>query len=99
MSALSPPTACPEGLSDGYAPFAPDLAVEVVSPNDSAEDIEKKVIEYLRYSTRMVWVFYPTTQTVVVDTPQGTQRLDTDGTLDGGDVLPASSSPCGLFDK
>lgn len=60
--------------------LAPDLAVEVVSSGDSADEIEKKVNEYLKHSTRMVWVFYPKTKSVLA-------RLDINGTLDGG-VLP-----------
>ncbi len=78
----------PKELPDGYAPFAPDLAVEVVSPGDSADEIEKKVNEYLKYGTQMVWVFYPKTRSVLAQTPNSIQRLDINGTLDGGDVLP-----------
>jgi Uma2 family endonuclease len=78
----------PEGLPDGYIPVAPDLAIEVVSPDDSADEIEKKVNEYLKHGTRMVWVFYPKTRSVLAQTPNSIQRLDINGTLDGGDVLP-----------
>lgn len=78
----------PEGLPKGYVPLAPDLAVEVVSPGDSADDIDQKVVLYLRYGTRLVWVFYPKTRTVIAHTPDGIQRLDVSDTLDGGDVLP-----------
>jgi Uma2 family endonuclease len=75
-------------LPDGYAPFAPDLAIEVVSPNDDAEDLEQKISEYLKYGTQMVWVFYPKLKRVVVHTSKGSYPIDEDGTLDGGDVLP-----------
>jgi Uma2 family endonuclease len=79
----------PEGLPDGYIPFAPDLAVEVVSPNDSATDIAEKVEEYLQHGTRMVWVFYPKLRNVVVHKPPGiSQTFGLDDTLDGGEVLP-----------
>jgi len=71
-----------------YVPFAPDLAVEMVSPNDKAEEIHSKVQKYLQYGTRMVWVAYPETRTVVVHTPSGAQTLHEDETLDGGEVLP-----------
>ncbi len=79
------------GLPDGYIPFAPDLAVEVVSPNDEAEEIHQKVQEYLRYGTRLVWVFYPKSRSVAAHTPAGSHTVDVDGTLDGGDVLPGFS--------
>ena len=78
----------PQGLPTRYIPAAPDLAVEVVSPTDSADEIDQKVLLYLRYGTRMVWVIYPRTRTVVAYTPGGIQRFDLDGTLDGEDVLP-----------
>lgn len=43
---------------------APDLAVEVVSPSDTAKDIQKKVTQYLAAGARAVWVVYPDTQEV-----------------------------------
>lgn len=81
----------PFGIVDGYAPFAPDLAVEVVSPNDQAEEIAVKVEEYLRYGTRLVWVLYPKTRTVFVHRPDSVQKLKESDTLDGEDVLPGFS--------
>jgi Uma2 family endonuclease len=81
------------GLPDGYIPFAPDLAIEVVSPNDDAEELEKKIGEYLKYGTRMVWVFYPNLERVVVHTPKGSFPIEADGILDGGDVLPGFKLP------
>lgn len=41
---------------DKYVPFAPDLAVEVVSPNDTAVELQEKVNEYLAAGTTQVWV-------------------------------------------
>lgn len=76
------------GLPDGYIPFAPDLAVEVVSPNDDAEEIHQKVNEYLKAGTRLVLVAYPKSQTIVVHTTEGSKTLEKDDLLDGGDVLP-----------
>jgi Uma2 family endonuclease len=38
----------PEGVPDGFIPVPPDLAVEVVSPNDRAGEIQKKVQDYLK---------------------------------------------------
>src|SRR5215213_2861973 len=39
----------PDGLPDGFVPLAPDLAVEVVTPNDRADEIEGKLRDYLKY--------------------------------------------------
>lgn len=77
-------------LKGAHFPFAPDLAIEVVSPD---EDIFKKAREYLHAGTSMVWAVY-TDERVVYE-----MRLNPDGsihsipfgindTLDGGDVLP-----------
>ncbi|MBN1964726.1 MAG: Uma2 family endonuclease, partial [Anaerolineae bacterium] len=41
----------PEPLPKEFIPFAPDLAVEVVSPNDTARDIHDRVIDFLRAGT------------------------------------------------
>lgn len=45
-------------------PGTPDLAVEVLSPDDKAEVIEAKVRAYLEKGTEEVWVVYPEEQTI-----------------------------------
>ncbi|MBI5666413.1 MAG: Uma2 family endonuclease [Chloroflexi bacterium] len=83
----------PEGLPDGYVPFAPDLAVEVVSPNDDADNLQLKIQQYLRYGTRLVWVAYPKSQTVVAHTPTAVKTFGINDTFDGGEVLPGFTLP------
>lgn len=83
----------PDGFGEGYAPFAPDLAVEVVSPNDLVYEVETKVDEYLRAGTRLVWVVSPRSKSVTVYTPSGISVIDSSGTLDGGAVLPGFRLP------
>lgn len=71
-----------------FAPFAPDLAVEIVSPSDTARDIRDKVDLYLAAGTEMVWVIYPDLRKVDVYLPdQSAYTVDEDGILGGGDVL------------
>jgi Uma2 family endonuclease len=70
--------------------IAPDLAVEIVSPN---EDIFKKVGEYLRAGTRIVWGIYADEKTVYVfhldaDGKLAADPKGIDDMLDGEDVLP-----------
>ncbi len=49
-----------EQLSDeGYCTIPPDLAVEVVSPNDLVAELDEKVEEYLRAGVKLVWVVHP----------------------------------------
>lgn len=45
-------------------PGAPDLAIEVISPGDDAEEILKKVREYFTKGTEQVWLMYPATKEV-----------------------------------
>lgn len=75
--------------------IAPDIAVEVVSPD---EDVFKKVREYIDSGTRLVWTVYPEEQTVYVFQPADSDELrvqtfELDDTLDGGDVLPDFTLP------
>ncbi len=75
--------------SDKYLPFAPDLAVEVVSPGDTASEVQDKVDLYLDAGTRLVWIMYPTLQHVVVHRADRTSKtVLRDGIVDGEDVLP-----------
>ncbi|MGI8856342.1 MAG: Uma2 family endonuclease [Thermomicrobiales bacterium] len=90
----------PDEEFPGFVPFAPDLAVEIVSPNDRSSEVHDKVDQYLAAGTRMVWVVWPKKRTVSVHTRGETNReLGTDDVLDGGDVLPGFSVRVGeLFE-
>lgn len=77
-----------ERLPEGFITIAPDLVVEVVSPNDTAYEVERKVKEYLAAGVRLVWVIYPETKTARVHRPsKRTTELDSGDELDGEDVL------------
>ncbi len=77
-----------------YFPGAPDLAVEVVSPGDRADEIDDKVKCWLRYGTRLVWLLVPKTRSITVYRSDGTaQVLNVNDTLDGEDVLPGFRFP------
>jgi Uma2 family endonuclease len=78
-----------QGAPEGYWPFAPDLAVEVISPSDRFDDVLTKVQEYLRAGTRLVWVFHPRTKTVTIYRANGdVQLLQEQEGLSGEEVLP-----------
>ncbi len=73
----------------GYFPGAPDLAVEVVSPDDRVQDLEEKTQAWLAAGTKLVWVVWPNTRTVSVHRPGApVATLREDEELDGGDVVP-----------
>lgn len=78
----------PQGLPDGYIPLAPDLAVEVVSPNDEAQAIEAKLNDYLRYGVRLIVFCYPRTRTFHVYSGNEHRVLNEDEVLDCDPVLP-----------
>ena len=78
----------------GRFQFAPDLAVEVISPTDIAEEVETKLDEYLRAGVRLVWFVYLPTRNVWAYKPDGTaKRYRTTDLLPGDDVLPGFSVP------
>jgi Uma2 family endonuclease len=77
------------GLPKKFFPGAPDLAVEVISPSDTLEEVEEKVGDWLAAGTRLVWVFNPRRKTVTVYRTEDTaQILRATDELDGGDVIP-----------
>lgn len=97
-SVSSAPLACPRTVCclGGFAEFAPapDLAVEVLSPDDRERDLFDKVGEYLSAGVRLVWVVDPVKATAVVfRSLTDVRRIERDGTLDGEDVLPGFSCP------
>jgi Uma2 family endonuclease len=66
----------------------PDLAIEIVSPTNLAEEIDSKVSDYFQSGVRLVWVFYPDTGRVYVyQSPTQVSILERTDTLDGGEVL------------
>jgi Uma2 family endonuclease len=78
----------------GYFPGPPDLAVEVISPNDLYTEVDDKVAEWLEHGTRMVLVVNPRRRTVAVHRPdQPVRVLGEDKILDGGDVVPGWTIP------
>ena len=77
-----------EDAPEGWARIAPDLAVEVVSPNDLFAAVTNKVSEYLAAGVRLVWVIDTATRMVYVYHREGGgEILMQDNTLSGGDVV------------
>jgi Uma2 family endonuclease len=53
-------------IPDGVITIAPDLAVEVISPNDTYYEVEAKVDEYLAAGVKLVWLISPQNRTVTI---------------------------------
>ncbi len=82
------------GETEGYWPGAPDLAVEVVSPNDRFSEVEEKVADWLAAGTRMVLVADPRSKTVTVRYPEKKVAMLAEGeTIDGGEVVRGWALP------
>jgi Uma2 family endonuclease len=74
---------------DGFATIPPDLAVEVVSPNDLVGELDEKIDEYLRAGVRLVWVVRPAARAVQVFRRDWSESwLWATDELSGEDVLP-----------
>ena len=81
----------------GYATFAPDLAVEVVSPGDRPGELLAKVGQWLDAGTKAVWVIDPPRAEARAYRDDGDLTIvPPNGFLDGGSVLPGFT--CALTD-
>ena len=78
-----------QATARGHSRVGPDLAAEIVSPNDLAYDVDEKVQEWLGAGARLIWVVNPETRTVAVHRARGSGTiLREQDCLDGEDVLP-----------
>lgn len=79
----------------------PDLAVEVISPSNTADEVVDKLDEYFRAGGRLVWVIYPVSRKIYVYTsPIAVRILQPGDDLDGGPVIPGFRVPVkSLFDE
>lgn len=76
-------------VREGHVRIAPDLAVEVISPGDTASEVQVKIEEYLAAGVRLVWVLYPATATVHVYRANRTVTwLHEQEELTGEEVIP-----------
>ena len=84
----------PDPPPRGFAKFAPDLAVEVLSPDDRPGEVLAKVSDWLNAGTRLVWIIDPDRRTARVHRADGTVALISEsGSLEGEDVVPGFSCP------
>ena len=77
------------GRTKKFWPGAPDLAVEVMSPDDSVRKMDEKAKSWLAFGARMVWVVNPKRRTIsVYQHSADTSELNEGDALDGQDVVP-----------
>ena len=79
-------------LPKGYFQGSPDLAIEILSPSNTVEEIHDKIVEFFENETRLVWVIHPDEQYVLVyHSPSPDRLLRLADSLDGEDVVPGFS--------
>lgn len=78
-----------ETMETGYSESIPALVVEILSPSDTMTQVTKKVTEYIRAGTKVVWVADPENRSVIVNRPGELPAVaDEDEELTCPDVLP-----------
>ena len=79
-------------LTGEYDEIAPDLAVEVASPGNTASDMNEKIVQYFEAGVRLVWLVFPKSRMVhVYHAVDKITVLKGDDLLDGGEVVPGFS--------
>jgi len=88
------------GVRPGILKLAPDLALEVLSPGETASELEEKLDDYTAAGTLLIWVIDPNRRTVMVLTADAPVRWLREGdSLDGGTVVSGFSYPVSqIFD-
>jgi Uma2 family endonuclease len=72
--------------------LVPDLAVEVLSESNTAEEMRRKLREYFQVGVRLVWLIDPATRSAEVYTsPRKKTTITSDQAINGGSVLPGFS--------
>ena len=80
-------------VTERIGDFAPDLAVEILSPSDNAGRLQRKIGHYFAAGTSAVWVLDPESKTVSVYERSGAFRaLNADDLIDAPDLLPDFSA-------
>jgi Uma2 family endonuclease len=90
----------PKFKDDRYLDGAPDLVIEIRSPEDTVSSQIRKFEDYFANGAKLGWLILPEEQSVLVLAPNAAIQAFTSGqTLTGGDLLPDCSIPVEyLFD-
>jgi len=78
----------PAETPQGFWPFAPTLAIEIVAPGNRKADLARKTAEYLAAGTREVWIVQPRTRTVVIHSADDEIRFFNERDVLTSNVLP-----------
>ena len=82
------------GMTKKFFQGAPDLVAEILSPQDMAEAMHKKLVEYFADGTKLAWVVNPEDRIVSVYlSPESSRLLRAGDHLDGQNILPGFTFP------
>ena len=83
----------PDGdLPRAYFPFAPDIAVEVISPSETPADARERALMWLDAGSALVWTLFPESRSVTAYRSDGEIiSLGEDDVLDAAPVLDGFS--------
>lgn len=77
-----------------FLPGAPDLAVEVISPSNTRQEIDDRLKDFFASGTRIAWVIHPDEQFVeICHSPTERKMLGPGGMIDGEYLLPGFRYP------
>ncbi len=80
--------------TDAVWGVVPALAVEVLSPSNTAAEIDRKIAELFELGTKLIWVIDPPTESAAVYVPgKKPKRVGPGDVLEGGRVLPGFRLP------
>ena len=83
-----------DGVRSGLFKFPPDLAIEVISPSETASSLEEKIRDYATSGTSLIWLVDPMRRTIMTLPSEAPVSWLAEGdALDGGTVVPGFSSP------
>jgi len=75
---------------------APEIAIEVVSPSDTAKHLKRKVDAYLEAGSKSVWIIYPEARSVMIHTTDSVRELKASHVITDP-ALPGFSAPVAAF--
>jgi len=83
-----------EQYEHGHCTVAPDLVIEVISPNDVIFEVDEKIQDYLSAGVELVWLINPKTRSLTVYRLRGKRAyFEGDEILTGENVLPELQFP------
>jgi Uma2 family endonuclease len=80
--------------AQNFFPGAPDLAVEVLSPNNTRAEIDERLRDFFASGTQIAWIINPDAECVeVCHAPDQRKLLGPGADLDGEHLLPGFRYP------